>query len=430
VAARDKDAPIRLEYRPLRELLMWPRNPKDHDLGLLRDSFERFGFTEPLIVDERTGRLAAGHGRLKTLQALQAAGAHPPARILVANGDWLVPVIRGIAFRNDTEHEAYLVAANRTVIAGGWDDPVLKEVLVAVGASDAGLAGVGFDVDDIEALIGQLDKQRGSLAATPVPTEVWVTPGDRFALGPHRLACGNATQRDRVAELLGDAKIDAILTDPPYCSGGFQEADRIQGSIGRQKTALGERPTIANDVLSMRGYRSLLTTVLDAWPAKIAYLFTDWRMWATLTDLLETQGYSIRAMLVWDKGQPGMGVGWRAQHELIACGSRVRAPFSQHVARGNILRYERAGHAHHPTEKPVELLREILRVTTIARTVADPFAGSGSTILACELAGRVCYAMELEPAYVQACLERWTQATGKTWQQIAGAKGRRPARRS
>jgi len=416
---------LQIEYWPLADVLEWPRNPKDHDLGLLNSSFKRFGFVEPILVDERSGRLAAGHGRLKTLNAMKLSSEEAPEHIQVReDGEWMIPVVRGVAFQDDGEHEAYLVASNQAVIAGGFIDPILKDVLVSLQGTAAGLAGVGFDSNDVQDLIANLETQRGSAMAPPMPIDPWVKVGDLFGLGNHRLLCGNSTQRFDVRLLTQGEKIDALLTDPPYCSGGFQEADRIQGSIGTtKKDFTGQTVSIANDVLSTRGYKELIKSVLDTWNAKLAYIFTDWRMWTNLTDLMESQGYGIRAMVVWDKGTPGMGIGWRSQHELVACGTRVKAPFTHKEAKGNVVRCDRSGNEHHPTEKPVELLKTILDVTGMARIVADPFAGSGSTIIACEQVGRTCYAMELSPYFAQVCVERWQTFTGKQADKLEEGQG-------
>ena len=124
-----RDESIRIEYLPLSALLKAPRNPKDHDIRLLHDSFSRFGFVEPIAINETTGRLVAGHGRLEALQEAKAEGDLPPKRIEVRDGDWFVPVLRGIAFDNDEEAEAYLVVSNQATTAGGWDEKALAELL-------------------------------------------------------------------------------------------------------------------------------------------------------------------------------------------------------------------------------------------------------------------------------------------------------------
>lgn len=147
---------LRIEYMDLADLVRAPRNPKSHDLGAIHTSIARFGFVSPIILDERTGRLLAGHGRLDSLQAAKASGSSkPPDRIIAQDGSWRVPVVRGVASKSDQDAEAYLVADNRTVELGGWDDAALASLLSDLAAQDA-LAGTGFDKDDVDALLKRL----------------------------------------------------------------------------------------------------------------------------------------------------------------------------------------------------------------------------------------------------------------------------------
>jgi DNA modification methylase len=418
----------RIEYMPLDELLAWPANAKDHDVGLIDTAMKRFGFIDPIVICERAQRIASGHGRQKTLYGMMLGSEPVPEGIRVReDGMWLAPVVRGWASKNDRELDAATVALNKTTMAGGWLDDKLKDILVAVAmGTDQGLLGIGFDAQDVEDLVANLDKQRGSNLSPPLPTAPWVRPGDLFALGDHRVLCGNSTQRADFHTLLRGELVDCLLTDPPYCSGGFQEADRVTGSIGTlKKDYTGQTPAVANDVLSTRGYRALISSVLELWNAKLAYVFTDWRMWTNLGDVLESQGFGVRTMIVWDKGRPGMGRGWLSQHELIACGTRVKSPFPPKPVRGNVITCDRSGNDHHPTEKPLDLLREILQNTAldIGKTIGDPFLGSGSTLLACEALGRTCYGMDLSAYYVQVAIERWQTFTGKTAEKLEAGDG-------
>lgn len=148
---------MRIEWVPLEEIDRWPRNPKDHDLGLLYESFSRFGFVKPLLVDETTGKLIAGHGRLDALgMQFRSSPKSPPAGIKIAPNtiSWLIPVIRGIAFKNETEAEAYLIADNRTSEQGGWLEDRLYVVLTDHADN---LRGIGYDGDDLDKLAQDLD---------------------------------------------------------------------------------------------------------------------------------------------------------------------------------------------------------------------------------------------------------------------------------
>lgn len=143
---------LRIEYFPLDTIAGWPRNPKLHADAEIDESFERFGFVAPAIRDERTQRLVAGHGRLERLIAWRDMGKPAPKRIEVRDEDgaWLMPVVCGVAFDNEQEAEAYLLADNQITMLRGWDGPKLQ----AIGdelINGAGLLGTGFDEESIRA---------------------------------------------------------------------------------------------------------------------------------------------------------------------------------------------------------------------------------------------------------------------------------------
>lgn len=148
---------IRIEYVALADLKRHPRNPKEHDLGALHTSVNRFGYVAPVLIDERTGYLVAGHGRLDALAQMQAEGKQPPARIEARGDEWYVPVIRGVAFNSDSEVEAYLVADNRLTMLGGWNEPELAALLQDLANEDEELLrATGYDADDLAALLHDL----------------------------------------------------------------------------------------------------------------------------------------------------------------------------------------------------------------------------------------------------------------------------------
>lgn len=202
---------------------------------------------------------------------------------------------------------------------------------------------------------------------------------------------------------LGDRAFDSVVTDPPYSSGGFQEAGRAAGSVGTRGTE-----TIELDNLSTRGYERLMReTLRHCNQADELFLFTDWRMWVHAFDCVESAGWRVRNMLVWDKMQMGMGMPWRNQHELIVYGKRTPARILD-GKRGNVLRAVRSGNDLHPTEKPVDLLSAIIG-NSIPGKVIDPFAGSGSTLAAAKSLGRPSIGIELRERYCEIAAERCRQ---------------------
>lgn len=153
---------IRVEYVSISEINRWPRNPKDHDLHEIRKSFERFGFIKPILVDEGTQQLVAGHGRVDTLKILKDGDKEPPRGVRIDHsGSWLVPVLRGVKFDNPSEAEAFLIADNRLGEIGGWNQDILAEMLGEVVDVEGAIEGIGFDYAEIMDMIEP--KQKGNL---------------------------------------------------------------------------------------------------------------------------------------------------------------------------------------------------------------------------------------------------------------------------
>lgn len=152
-----------MRMTPLAALQDHPHNPKAHALDTIGDSVHRFGYVEPIVVDERTGYTISGHGRTAALRAAEESGAQPPEGVEVdEDGVWLVPVVTGWSSANDAEARAALIALNRTGELGGWDDNTLLDLLDDLSQFDDGLVGVGFDTSDLDDLMARLQE-------TPAP---------------------------------------------------------------------------------------------------------------------------------------------------------------------------------------------------------------------------------------------------------------------
>ena len=297
---------------------------------------------------------------------------------------------------------------------------MLAEVFADIDTGEIPFMLSGYTEDDygniVTALSEALHTKEPSSdpdAEIPAPAAPVTQYGDLWILGRHRVLCGDCTRPEDRALLLDGNKPEILLTDPPYCSGGSKESQKSTGSIGTERKN-GKAPKIANDILSTRGYQNLIRGALTDIPCLYAYIFTDWRMWVYLFDLVEAAGFGVKSEIVWDKGTPGMGVGWRSQHELILFGAKAATHFDGHKGYGNVLSISRSGNELHPTQKPVELLEKLVDNTDFATGVYDPFGGSGTTLAACETYGQPSYIMELTPAFTDVIVKRYIRITGKT----------------
>lgn len=366
-----------------------PKNQQDALLGVL----DQVGIVQNIIVSRNSGFVVDGHLRVS---------------LALRTGQPSIPV----TYVDLTEGEEALILATIDPLSALAEtdaaklDELLRDVATDSAAVQEMLAGLAEEAGLYQ------DKPTGAggdeYDTTPNEEQTRVKFGDLWQLGEHRLLCGDSTDPLAIRRLFGGVAMDALLTDPPYCSGGFQEAGKRSGSVGTRGDEM-----IVNDTLSTRGYMALMKTVLGLVNAGIAYIFTDWRMWINLFDVVESSGYGVRNMVVWDKGTPGMGVGWRSQHELIMAAMKVSHPFNPKKAQGNVIACQRTGNINHATEKPVDLIVKVLEVTDLAKTVCDSFLGSGTTLIAGERTGRQVFGCELTPHYVDVSIRRWEVETGK-----------------
>ncbi len=158
-AKKEPQVEVGIVYEPIDEIARWPRNPKEHDLDAIESSMRRFGYTLPMVRDVRTGRLAAGHGRLEVLLRMRDRDDPAPRRILVgADGRWRAPVLLGVSFDTEEEAEAYLLVDNRSVEAGGWDRTALAEMLrEQLERSPEDVSSLGWSDDEIRNIIAEAE---------------------------------------------------------------------------------------------------------------------------------------------------------------------------------------------------------------------------------------------------------------------------------
>jgi len=381
-----------------------PKNPNQHppeQIKLLASVIRATGWRGPITVSKRSGLIVRGHGRLL------AAQLDDLSEVPVDYQD----------YASEAEEMADLVADNRIAELSDINNKLLAEVFADIDTGEIPFMLSGYTEEEYGNIVTALseaihnDLKEPDTVIEP-PTKPFTQRGDLWLLGKHRVVCGDCTNQKDVDLLLNGEKPEILITDPPYCSGGFQESGRSAGSIGTDRVD-GNIPTIANDTLSTRGYQALMKVTIQDLPVLVAYIFTDWRMWVYLYDIVESNGLGVKNMIVWNKKSPGMGVGWRTQHELIMFAHRTKPKFDNHKGYGNVIECTRTGNELHPTQKPVEIIEKLLDNTDWAHGVVDMFGGSGTTLIACEGMGQKSYLMELTPAFTDVIVKRYIQTTGK-----------------
>ena len=393
------------------KLIPNPKNPNQHpdsQIQLLGRIIRQTGWRQPITVSKRSGFIVKGHGRLS------AAFLEDIKEVPVDYQN----------YTNDAEEYADLVADNRIAELAEMDNRLLADIFAEIDTGEIPMELTGYTQDEVESLVTALSEalyndlhEPDDIPEPPEPDQAVTQKGDLWILGRHRVVCGSSTNAADMGLLLDGAYPEILLTDPPYCSGGFQESGRSSGSIGTKRYDKDGKEiavTIANDTLSTRGYQSLMREVLQNFDGLVAYIFTDWRMWVYLFDIVETAGLGVKNMLVWNKKSPGMGMGWRTQHELVMFAHRTKPKWDNHKGYGNVLEATRSGNELHPTQKPVEILEKLLDNTDWAKGVLDTFGGSGTTLIAAESVGQASFIMEMEPLFVDVIIRRYIKTTGKT----------------
>jgi hypothetical protein len=397
-------------------------NPRAHTQKQLRQiarSIESFGWTNPILVAS-DGSVIAGHGRLEA------------ARML---GIGEVPVI-GLEDMSEAQVRAYVIADNRLAELAGWDEELLAIELQALGEMDLDFAieDTGFATAEIDLLISGVEKDDGGEDEADIVPPVdeaapgIAAPGDLWLLGRHRLLCADATRPESWTRLMEGEVARMAFTDPPYNV-------PISGHVcGLGSVRHGEF-AMASGEMSREAFRTFLGSVLGqlaehSCDGAIHFVCMDWRHILDLLCVGEEHYDALKNICVWNKTNGGMGSLYRSKHELVAVFKAGSAPHVNNVELGVHGRYRTnvwdyaginsfgsdrdAELAMHPTVKPVALVEDaILDCSRRGDIVLDGFAGSGTTIIAAERAGRRCRAIELDPKYVDVTLRRYRALTGE-----------------
>lgn len=433
------------------DLIPFPGNPRRGDIMAIRRSLRRFGQQRPVLVQRSTGYIVAGNqlriameAETKAAADLQAQGVAPGDEEWPAGMREWPTILAAYTDLSDTEARAYVVTDNRMSELGANDPDALGnwlKSLVDDGAWDEAIGYTDHELDKFLQGIAATETTADDVPDIPAPRDIWVQPGQMYAIGKHRILCGDARDAAAYTQLLGpDGQVGMIWTDPPY-GVSYQHELTPEEAVARHRRKpepAGQGGTILNDDISQSDLRTLLhvsltTAISRLTPGRALYCAAPSQHADVFVGVLKELGV-YRQTIIWVKDQLVLGRSdYQYRHEPIHLGAR-QGPFN--VKASQSIHYGwRPGAAHwfttdrtldtvweiprpkrsaeHPTMKPVALVeRCILASSKRGAIILDPFLGSGTTCVAADRTGRTGYGIELDPAYAQVAIERLQTITG------------------
>jgi len=386
-----------IKWEAVDKLIPYAKNARTHSdeqVAQIAGSIKEFGFNNPILVD-KDNSVIAGHGRLMAARKL---------------GMDKVPVVE-LQHLTESQRKAYVLADNRIALNSGWDTSMLSLELQDL-KDDIDLSLLGFDPDELDALLNPIEETEGLTdedAVPDVPDEPKTKLGDIYILGNHRLMCGDSTSIDAVEKLMDGQLADQLVTDPPY---------NIAYEGGSKK-----REQIKNDEMADAEFRQFLKDVYIAANAvmKAGAVFYIWHADTegyNFRGAARDMGWKVRQTLIWNKDNSAFGRSdYHWKHEPCLYGWKEGAAhlWAADRKQTTVIQCKRPSKSElHPTMKPVELMEyQILNNTKGSDIVLDLFGGSGSTMIAAEKIGRKSCLMELDPKYCDVIVKRWEDFTGK-----------------
>jgi len=389
----------------------------------IANSIRQFGFRSPILIDD-DNRTICGHARVQACALL---------------GMTTIPALR-ISDLSEEQIRGLMIADNRLTDLSNWDDELLAQNLKILSDLD-----LDFDFETIGFDYGEIEQRILGLESTGTPDDeaddiprmsdvpVVSQSGDLWHLGEHHVFCGDSMDASSYERLLGLRRATMIFTDPPYNLSARHIGQVCSKAHGQFEMASGE--------MSSDAFRAFLDTAMGHFcdyseSGSIHFVCMDWRHMLEILVAGKDRYSELRNVCVWVKDRPGMGAFYRSQHELVFVFKNGDAPHHNNFGlgqygrtRSNVWSYpsirslgpeggDPGGDVAlqlHPTVKPVQLIQDaILDCSRRGDIVLDPFLGSGSTLIACEKAGRILFGMEIAPRYIDTAIRRWEEWTERS----------------
>lgn len=411
-----------IEIARIRE---YKNNPKLHNrtqITKIRESIREFGFINPVLLDENL-EIIAGHGRVA---AARDMGMHDVPAIILSH-------------LTDAQKRAYRIADNKLTELGKWSIELLNLEFTELSKLDLNfdLGITGFETSEIDLILDGdgVSDPKNDIIPPLNDADHRCKRGDIWSLGRHTIVCGDALKSDSYAAIMGDTKAQMVLTDAPY-----NVRVKDIGSMGKIKH---DEFAMASGEMTSDEFTKFLGTFMRhakdySADGSLHYFFMDWKHVREISTAAASVYDEFKNICVWNKTNGGMGSLYRSKHELCFIYKSGHAPHINNIELGahgryrtNVWDYAGAnafGGAKddlklHPTVKPVAMLRDaILDVTRRGDIVLDCFLGSGSTLIACELTGRVCRGIEIEEKYCDITIKRFETLTGQKAEKIGEIK--------
>ena len=381
----------------LKELKPAAYNPRkklkkgDKEYEKIKQSLLKFGYVDPIIVNKNM-TVIGGHQRLTVLKDLD----YETAKCVIVD----LP---------KEDEKALNIALNK--ITGQWDEALLAELLVDLQESDFNLDLTGFEPPEIDDILSNVHDKELSEDEFDVEEELKKPTvsrrGDVWQLGKHRVICGDSTKSETYDQLLGDKKANLVVTDPPY-------------NVDVEETA----GKILNDNMSDGDFYQFLYSMFTQVENHIEtdasiYVFHADTEGLNFRKAFKDAGFYLSGCCIWKKNSLVLGRSpYQWQHEPCLYGWKKKGKHQWFSDRKQttIWEYDRPKSSKdHPTMKPIQLMAYPIQNSSMRGTVVlDPFLGSGSTLIAANQTGRICYGIELDEKFVDVIVKRYIEVTGDT----------------